>query len=93
MRSNQREVSIQHRIIWPPLKYLVFLIDGNRNLQVVVFSGNDYVLVPATPGVVDLDHIHLLSEFEIFLYEEEVFLVLTRALVLKNYRLKLAIEG
>ena len=93
MRSDQREISIQHRVIWPPLKYLVVLIDSNRNLQVVVLSGNDHVLVPATPGVVDLNHIHLLGEFELALNEEEVFFVLTRALVLEYYRLEFAIES
>ena len=93
MRADEREVSIQHGVIWPPLKYLVVLIDSNRNLQVVVLSGNDHVLVPASSGVVDLDHIHLLGEFELALDKEEVFLVLTRALVLKYYRLEFAIES
>ena len=93
MRAYQREISIQHRVILPPLKYLVVLIDGNRNLQVVVLSSNDHVLVPASTGVVNLDHIQLLSEFELTFNEEEIFLVLTRALVLKYYRLELAIEG
>ena len=85
MRAYQRKVSIQNGIIWPPLKYLVVLIDSYRDLQVVVLSSNDYVLVPAASGVVDLDHIYLLGEFDLFLNEEEIFLVLTRALVLKNY--------
>jgi hypothetical protein len=93
MRADQRKVSIQHGVIWPPLKYLVVLIDSNRDLQVVVLSGNDHILVSASPGVVDLNHIHLLGEFELALNEEEIFLFLTRALVLKYYRLELAIKG
>jgi hypothetical protein len=93
MRADQREVSIQHRVIRSPLEYLVVLIDGNRDLQVVILSGHDHVLVLAAPGVVDLDHIYLLGQFELAIYEEEILLVLTLALVMQYYRLELAIES